>query len=438
MNVNIAGSPYPPPQYGVQSCGLSEANWDGLSVGNGSTKGIFTRANIRFYESGEIDLLNVTITNVGYQAGTTGILFDDVYVDPKKNPGGGNATITMHGGLSAIYGFQNAIVCKSCVDVTVRDALLEANDYGLFVDNSTWTTSYDAVANVYFEGMEFLMDPQYGPTHNKVLQVNSKTGAQLRLINLVFRNTKWQLQGTSGVTFPVNLDLPSMGPYSVVSVKLDTNSIAGVNTAVVSSNNTLASIYFTGENDITDINGVARPADVSGTATLTDYAFLNPNPVVTEIGIANAIASRASTSNPPLVPGLTVTVPLAHALQAGANTFAYEIPISTCNAAPGPIMVCTSTSAPATGDMVTISGLSGLWGPANGTYSATNLSSTTFSVPANASGFPPTFTALNPGWGKVISIKSSFNPMSNIAKGYASGGAIVLLYTPAAWLDLKQ
>jgi hypothetical protein len=77
-------------QYGIQACGLSEANWDGLSVGNGSRKGYFTGANIRFYECGEIDLLNMTVTNVGYQPRTTGILFDNVYMDPNGNPGGGN------------------------------------------------------------------------------------------------------------------------------------------------------------------------------------------------------------------------------------------------------------------------------------------------------------------------------------------------------------
>jgi hypothetical protein len=78
VNVSINQASGTSAEYGIQVCGLSEANWDGLSVGNGSTTGYFTGANIRFYDSAEIDLLNLTVTNSAYQPGTTGILFDDV------------------------------------------------------------------------------------------------------------------------------------------------------------------------------------------------------------------------------------------------------------------------------------------------------------------------------------------------------------------------
>jgi hypothetical protein len=276
-------------QYGIQACGLSTANWDGLSVGNGSLTGYFTRANIRFKDSSEIDLQNLLVANTPYQSGTTAILFDDVGNAPG---GGGNANITIHGAGSAIYGFQKAIVCKSCINIGVRDALMEANDYGLFVDNSTWTSPSDALENVQFQNTEFLMDPQLGPTHNKVLQVNSTGGAKLLVRDLVFRSTKWQLSG--GVTYPVELNIPSTGPYSVFSLKLDTNSIAGANTAVVDSDNPLAAIFFTGENDITDASGVTRPANVHGAATVTDYAHPIAVNVLTESGTNNAIVTVPS------------------------------------------------------------------------------------------------------------------------------------------------
>jgi ABC-type antimicrobial peptide transport system permease subunit len=152
-------------------------------------------------------------------------------------------------------------VCKSCINIAVRDTLIEGNDYGLPVDNSTWTSSGDALDNVNFESTEFLTNDMPGPTHSKVLQVNSTGGAKLVVKNLVFRSTKWQLSG--GVTFPVELNIPSMGTYSVFSLKLDTNSIEGANTAVVDSDNALASIFFTGESDITEPDGITRPADVN-------------------------------------------------------------------------------------------------------------------------------------------------------------------------------
>jgi hypothetical protein len=424
-----------PPQYGIQSCGLSEANWDGLSVGNGSTKGYFTGANIRFYDSAEIDLLNLTVGNPAppnpYLPGTTGILFDDV------GPSGGNATITIHGGLSAFYRFQNAIVCKSCINLSVRDSFFEANDYVLFVDNSTWTSSGDGLANVHFESTNFLVNNLSGPTHNKVLQVNSPEGATLRVQNLVFRSTKWQLNG--GVTYPVELNIPKTGQYSVFSLKLDTNLMDGVGMAVVHSNNPIASIVFTGQNDILDNSGTVtgKPTDVDGAATVTDYPLaLN---VLTEIGANTAIASRASASNPALGFGLTVTVPLGHSIQAGPNTFAYGMPMTCGNSNP---MTCTSTSAPANGSTVLISGLTGGWMGANGTYAATNTNpggagGTTFSIPVDSSAFGP-FPTGNPGWGNVIPIKSSFNVANNIAAGYANTGTIVLFYNGSVWQDLKQ
>jgi len=44
------------------------------------------------------------------------------------------------------------------VNIGVRDALIEGNDYGLFMDNSTWFSSGDALDNVNFESTEFLMN----------------------------------------------------------------------------------------------------------------------------------------------------------------------------------------------------------------------------------------------------------------------------------------
>jgi hypothetical protein len=221
-------------------------------------------------------------------------------------------------------------------------------------------------------------------------------------------------------------------------MKLDTNSIAGAITAVVDSNsptpNPLPQIFFTGENDITDASGVTRPANVHGTATVTDYAHPVAVNVLTDSGANNAVVSGPSASNPDLGVGLVVTVPLAQTLQAGA-TFTYEIPITTCTQA-NP-MVCTSTSAPPTGSTVMISGLLQQWAPANKTWVATRQSDTTFSVPFNSQGLPP-FTAFNPGWGNVLPINSSFTPTSGITKGYAKGGTIVLFYNGTAWLDLKQ
>jgi len=294
VNVSINQASGTTAEYGIQACGLSEANWDGLSVGNNSTTGYFTGANIRFYDSAEIDLLNLTVTNPGYQPGTTGILFDDV-------GHWGNATITIHGGASGIVAFQNALVCKSCINIAVRDTLIEGNDYGLFVDNSTWTSSGDALDNVNFESTEFLTNDISGPTHSKVLQVNSTGGAKLVVKNLVFRSTKWQLSG--GVTFPVELNIPSMGTYSVFSLKLDTNSIEGANMAVVDSDNVLASIFFTGENDITEPDGFTRPPDVNGTATVFDYAAL--------LGFApsRAHVSGDSSENPLLQRAAAATKP---------------------------------------------------------------------------------------------------------------------------------
>jgi len=267
VNVSINQASGTTGEYGIQVCGLSEANWDGLSVGNNSTTGYFTGANIRFYDSAEIDLLNLTVTNSAYRPGTTGILFDDV-------GHWGNATITIHGGASGIFAFENALVCKSCINIAVRDALIEGNDYGLLVDNSGWVSSGDALDNVNFENTEFLTNDIPGPIHSKVLQVNSLGGAKLVVKNLVFRSTKWQLSGTSGVTFPVELNIPKTGPYSVFSLKLDTNSIDGANMAVVDSDNTLASIFFTGENDITEPDGITRPPDLHGMATVVDYISL--------------------------------------------------------------------------------------------------------------------------------------------------------------------
>jgi hypothetical protein len=48
-----------------------------------------------------------------------------------------------------------------------------------------------------------------------------------------------------------------------------------------------------------------------------------PSYIATETGIANAIACAAN-SGPALADGLTVTIKLANALHAGANTFAYK------------------------------------------------------------------------------------------------------------------
>ncbi len=49
--------------------------------------------------------------------------------------------------------------------------------------------------------------------------------------------------------------------------------------------------------------------------------------------------------------------------------------------------VLTVATAPASGVSVTIQGYTGLWAPANGTWTATNLSGTTFSIPINSTGF---------------------------------------------------
>jgi hypothetical protein len=192
---------------------------------------------------------------------------------------------------------------------------------------------------------------------------------------------------------------------------------------------------FTGENDITDPSGITRPADVHGLATVTDYARPIAVNVLVEAGADYAIVTGPAISNPDLGFGLVVTVPLAHKLRAGGNTSTYELPISSCTQV-NP-MVCTSISAPASGTAVLISGLMGAWGPGDGSYTATNLSGTTFSVPFNSQGLPP-FTANNPGWGNVLPIKSSFDPTADIAKGYAGNGAIVLFYTSKAWLDLAS
>lgn len=48
------------------------------------------------------------------------------------------------------------------------------------------------------------------------------------------------------------------------------------------------------------------------------------NYIATETGANNAIAAAFSSNNPALAGGLLVTVKLAHTLQAGANTFAYN------------------------------------------------------------------------------------------------------------------
>jgi hypothetical protein len=103
-------------------------------------------------------------------------------------------------------------------------------------------------------------------------------------------------------------------------------------------------------------------------------------------------------------------------------------------------MVCTSTSAPANGSTVLISGLAGTWAGANGAYTATNSNpgGTTFSVPVDSSTFGPFQTTGNPGWGNVIPIRSSFNFANNIATGYANTGTIVLFYNGSVWQDLKQ
>ena len=52
-------------------------------------------------------------------------------------------------------------------------------------------------------------------------------------------------------------------------------------------------------------------------------ASVGPNYIATENGANNAIACAAA-SGPTLAAGLMVTVLLAHSLQAGANTFAYN------------------------------------------------------------------------------------------------------------------
>ena len=62
---------------------------------------------------------------------------------------------------------------------------------------------------------------------------------------------------------------------------------------------------------------------IGGGAGVSPQFSVTPNYIATENGANNAIATAAA-SGPTLTTGLVVTVQLAHTLQAGANTFAYN------------------------------------------------------------------------------------------------------------------
>ncbi len=102
--------------------------------------------------------------------------------------------------------------------------------------------------------------------------------------------------------------------------------------------------------------------------------------------------------------------------------------ISSCtNANP---VVCTATYSPRTGDLVTLSGFTGGWTALNTRLSATNISSTTFSVPINSSGFGA-FSASSPNWiqygvnnmisGGSITNSLACGSMVTTVGGYISG-----------------
>jgi len=330
VNVTITAANGTTPQYGVQLCGVSQGDFKGMIVGGNSTSGYFTNAALRVFDSSELDFDNLELSQLAYHAGTTGLLFDD-----KSH--WGNAMVTVRGAEAAIFAFHYGIVCKSCIDITFKDGLAEGNDFGLFVDNSTWTSAGDGIFNMTFDsGWNFLEASIAGPTHNKVLEIDSVTGARLAVQNLVFRSNKWQLAG--GVTYPVVLNIPSTGTGSVLTLKLDTNNINGARMAVIDSDNALANVWFTGENEIFDASGTGtRPADVHGTATTTDYAptntsqqklaWLDPSGQQYAAGSSSAGMARPANTykGPGVIQGVNPDYPLSGddgflRVEAGGNT----------------------------------------------------------------------------------------------------------------------
>jgi hypothetical protein len=264
-NIVITAANGVTPQYGIDARILSGGVWDGVTVGGSMTSGTFTGANIRFSDSGFIDLRNPLITNLAYTPGTTGILFDEYGIY-------GNYNITISGSTSQMFALQYDFNFKSCINCIFRDGFSESFDYDSFIDNKTAWSPNSGMTNILFDGWDFLGN---GPaTHHKVLQVNSTAGNPLLVDNFVYRSCRWYFPGE--VVYPAELNIPSTGANSKLSLKFDTNYMIGVGAAIVDSDSTLANIRFTGENAVYDRGTTGpRPADVHGAANVIDYSPAN-------------------------------------------------------------------------------------------------------------------------------------------------------------------
>lgn len=146
--------------------------------------------------------------------------------------------------------------------------------------------------------------------------------------------------GTTGTGLTVlqtspTLITPTLGVATATSVNKvtvtapasgSTLTIVDGKTLTVNNSLTLAGTDATTQTFPTTSASIARTdaaQTFTGTQTFGAVQATGVNYIATENGVNNAIACAAS-SGPALTAGLVVVVLLAHSLQAGANTFAYN------------------------------------------------------------------------------------------------------------------
>lgn len=158
-------------------------------------------------------------------------------------------------------------------------------------------------------------------------------------INTNFTNLNAAIgSGTTGTGLTVlqtspTLITPTLGVATATSVNgntitagTGTLTIAAGKTLTANNSLTLAGTDATTQTFPTTSANIARTdaaQTFTGTQTFGVLQMASVNYIATENGANNAIACAAA-SGPALAIGLVVTVLLAHSLQAGANTFAYN------------------------------------------------------------------------------------------------------------------
>ena len=270
------------------------STWTGVTVGGGGTSGYFTTA-MRFSDCGAVRFQNLTISNQSYQSSATGMLFD-------QYSSYGNSNIAVDG-FSQIVNFGTGINFKSCITCTFQNMYFENNDYSLLMDNTSAFSNNSGIDQVVFDKSEFNTSGS-GPTHHKILQVNSTTGNFLPFRHMVISASRWYMAG--GVSEPIYLNASSVGAFSFLNLDMRDNICIGCNTAIVysaSGSTTLPNLNFSG-NVFRDASGNVRVPDVvGGLANVNDanaqnssIQFLN---ITDQSGVQLVAGSSGNTMSRP-------------------------------------------------------------------------------------------------------------------------------------------